>query len=126
MRYVALVLAVTACLCACASGTGGSGARPQANLITAEEIAEANVNYAYEAVERLRPNWLVWRPGRSSTDPKPLVPVAFLDNTYLGDLDQLWTIVASEILEIRYLDDREAVYRYGTTYNSGIIQVIRR
>jgi hypothetical protein len=117
MRYVALVLAVTAFLCACASGTGGSGARPQENLITAEEIAESQVNYAY---------WLVWRPGRSSTDPKPLVPVAFLDNTYLGDLDQLWTIVASEILEIRYLNDREAVYRYGTTYNSGIIQVIRR
>jgi hypothetical protein len=116
MRYVALVLAVTAFLCACASGTGGSGARPQENLITAEEIAESQVNYAYEAVERLR----------SSTDPKPLVPVAFLDNTYLGDLDQLWTIVASEILEIRYLNDREAVYRYGTTYNSGIIQVIRR
>lgn len=126
MRYVVLVLAVTACLCACASGTGDGGARPQANLITAEEMAEANVNYAYEAVERLRPNWLVWRPGRSSTDPKPLVPVVFLDDTFLGDIDELRLIVASEILEIRFLDDREAVYRYGTTYNSGIIQVIRR
>jgi hypothetical protein len=95
-------------------------------VITAEEIVEAKATNAYEAVERLRPNWMVARPSRYVSDPTPLVPVVFLDNTDLGDLNQLWTIVASEILEIRYLDDREAVYRYGTTYNSGIIQVIRR
>jgi hypothetical protein len=125
VRYVAILLAVTGCLCACSSGTGG-GARPQRNVITAEEMTAANVTYAYEAVEQLRPQWLTWRPSRSVTNPTPLLPVVFLDNNYYGDLDELWTLVVSEIREIRFLDDREAVYRYGTKYNSGIIQVIRR
>jgi hypothetical protein len=125
VRYVAILLAVTGSLCACSPGTGG-GARPQRNVITAEEIAAANVTYAYEAVEHLRPQWMTPRPSRLVTDATPLVPVVFLDDTYYGDLNELWTIAVSEIKEIRFLDDREAVYRYGTTYNSGIIQVIRR
>ncbi len=74
----------------------------------------------------MRPNWQTARPSRYVADPTPLVPVVFLDNNELGDLNQLWTIFASEILEIRFLDDREAVYRYGTRYNSGLVQAIRR
>lgn len=126
MRYVAVVLAVSACLSACGSGAGTSAPRPQQNLITAEEIAAANVNYAYEAVERLRPQWLVPRPPRVLSDRRPLIPVVFLDNVHIGDINELWTIPVSEIQEIRLLDDREAVSRFGTEYNSGIIQVIRR
>lgn len=126
MRYVAVLLAAAAALSACSSGTGAGGARPQENVLTAEEIAGANVNYAYEAVEQLRPQWFNVRPPRSWTDQTPLVPVVFLDNTMLGELEQLWTIVVTEIKEIRFLDDREAVNRYGTTYSGGIIQVIRR
>jgi len=126
VRYVAVLLVASACLSACASGAGTGAPRPQHNLITAEEIAAANVNYAYEAVERLRPQWLVPRPPRVLSDRRPLIPVVFLDNVEYGDINELWTIPVSEIREIRLLDDQEAVRRFGTKYNSGIIQVIRR
>ncbi|NIN73451.1 MAG: hypothetical protein GTO46_16310 [Gemmatimonadetes bacterium] len=95
-------------------------------MITAAELAEVRVQSVYEAVERLRPQWFTVRPPRYVTDPTPVVPVAFLDNNMLGDLDQLWTIVVSDAREIRYLDPRKATMRFGMEYNSGIIQVITR
>jgi hypothetical protein len=131
MRYVAILLAAVAALSACASGTGGGtetgGAKPQANLLTPEEIAEARTAHnAYEAVQQLRPQWLTPRPSRSTADRTPRVPVAFVDTMELGGLTALRTIAVTDVVEIRYYDSREAVARFGVKYNTGIIQVITR
>jgi hypothetical protein len=131
MRYVAFLLAAVAALSACASGTGGGtetgGPKPQANLLRAAEIAEARTEHnAYEAIQQLRPQWLTPRPSRSTSDPRPLVPVAFVDTMELGELTTLRTIAVTDVVEIHYYDSREAVARFGTKYNSGIIQVVTR
>lgn len=131
MRYVVILAAVAASLSACSSGAGSGaetgGATPDRNLITAEEIAGLrNVHNAYEAVQQLRPLWLTPRPSRSTADRTPRVPVAFVDRMELGAPTVMRTIGIAEVLEIRFIDEREAVNRFGTRYNTGIIQIVTR
>ncbi|MGD2218462.1 MAG: hypothetical protein PVJ64_17020 [Gemmatimonadales bacterium] len=130
MRYLtpALAVAVAISFSACASGAGTEtgGARPQEDLITAEELAEVNAYNAYEAVEQLRPQWLTQRGARTFTDPTPRVPMVFLDRMEYGELASMRTVVVSDVAEIRYYDGREAVARFGVEYEGGIIQIITR
>lgn len=131
MRYVVIVLAAAAVLSACGSGAGSGsdtgGVRPNQNLLTAEEIAEARTAHnVYEAVQQLRPQWLTPRPSRSTSDPTPRVPMAFLDRMELGALATMRTIAVSEVREIRYFDGGEAVARFGRQYDAGVIQIITR
>ncbi|MGD2154575.1 MAG: hypothetical protein PVG79_14995 [Gemmatimonadales bacterium] len=131
MRYLAIVLAVAASLVACASGAGSGtetgGARPSRNVLTAEEIAEVRtVHNAYDAVAQLRPQWLTPRPSRSTSDPTPRVPTAFVDRMELSGLQAMRTVSVGEILEIRHFEGGEAVARFGRRYDAGVIQIITR
>lgn len=108
-------------------------ARPkrQANVITAEEIAAANVSDAYDAVRKLRVRWLQSRgfasseqqPGDNSVEP---LPVAYLDDVRLGSIDELQGVPVEDVLEIRYLRPSEATQRWGSGHQNGVIQVVRR
>jgi hypothetical protein len=87
VKHLYLVAVAAIIGCAPASGTSGTSrtaAVPRkGNLLTAEEIAaaHADVTTAYDAVARLRPNWLaprgttgeasLLRPLRKSTAPAP-------------------------------------------------------
>ncbi|MGD2215448.1 MAG: hypothetical protein PVJ64_01775 [Gemmatimonadales bacterium] len=127
MRYAVVLAVLVAALSACsATSGGGSGERPSSNVITAEEIAKAGVQNAYQAVEQLRRRWLRSRGATSTQDPRLRYPVVFLDDFELGELDRLRTISTAEIREIRFIDGRDAVTRHGMEYGAGIIQVITR
>lgn len=125
MRYVALLTVLVVVISGCSAKSGGSsGERRSRDVITAEQIAETGAQNAYEVVEQLRRGWLTSRGATSLVDPTPRVPVVFLDNFELGELDSLRGIGVAEIREIRFIDGRDAVTRYGSQYGGGIIQVI--
>jgi hypothetical protein len=127
MRYVAILAALVAALSGCsATSGGGGGERPDSNVITAEEIAETGALNAYEAVERLRRRWFTPHGATSLQEPKRLFPKVFVDNLEYGELDSLRSIRVAEIWEIRFIDGRGAVNRYGMEYGAGIIMVITR
>jgi hypothetical protein len=125
MRYTAILAAFVAALSSCSTTSGGgAGERPSGDVITAEQIAEVGAQNAYDAVEMLRRQWLTSRGARSTLDPSLRYPVVFLDEIELGELDQLRRISSEEIREIRFIDGRQAVPRYGMEYGAGIIHVI--
>jgi hypothetical protein len=125
MRYAAVLAALVAALSGCsATSGGGAGDRPSSDVITAEEIAKTGARNAYEAVQRLRGQWLTSRGAASLRDPTPRLPVVFLDDVEYGELDRLRSISAAQILEIRFVDGQDAVTRYGMEYGAGIIHVI--
>lgn len=128
MHYLSLgVTLCAAALLGCAS-TPGAGVSPatRGNVITAEEIAATTAQNAFEAVGQLRRRWLMSRGSRSIEDPSPVFAVAFLDDQELGDLSLLRGIDVAGIREIRFIDGREAVNRYGSEFGAGIVQVITR
>ena len=103
-------------------GTERSGANRRSNLITADEIREARVVNALQAVQSLRPQWL---RTRGSTSPGGATVEVYRNETNVG-MAQLRNIAANSIVEIRYYGSVEATQRWGMGHENGAIQVITR
>jgi len=98
-------------LVACGSGTSRvESPRPRSNVIAREELRSAGVRNAYEAVQRLRPRWLVVRSGPRSFSLETEV-VVFQDQMFLGNQEALERIGIDGIYEMRYLDGATAKAR---------------
>lgn len=128
-----IVLALAAAsACASSGARGSSGPRYSQNVITAEELATVDVADAYQAVERLRPQFLV--PARRPTDMGATRSgaggtagiVVFLENTRLGGVSSLSQVPKNEIQEIRFLSASEATQRFGTGTPDGAIVITRK
>ena len=118
----------------CASSGGGTTAaasesapsransRVSRSLITREELQEHNFENAYEAVESLRSNWLEGRGlQQSSASGTPVL--VYLDQSRLGDVNELKTVPIRQVKSIRHLNGIEATARYGLEHVSGAIVV---
>ncbi len=89
---------------ACASQPGGGPGDP--NMISAEEVEAAEVNNAYELIERLRPMWLRSRGGRSTRLETEIV--VYLNRAMVGGIDALQDIPIEVVRTVRVLDAAEA------------------
>jgi hypothetical protein len=122
--YLVVALAIVACAPAGTSGASDP-TRRSSIVLGAEEIRAANVDAgnAYEAISRLRPNWLA-RTSRSY-DPSTIEgAVVFVDGQQYGELDSLRSLAASQIAGIRYYSPAEAGGRFGLQGGlSGVIEV---
>ena len=126
--HLCLLAALAVLACAPAGGTSGTSATPSrrsSTVLGAEEIRAANVDAgtAYEAISRLRPNWLT-RTSRSY-DPSTIEgAVVFVDGRLYGELESLRNLAASQIAGIRYYSPAEAGGRFGLQGGlSGVIEV---
>lgn len=125
-------LAAVATMAACASGSGGgsssSSPRMDAYVITAAEIANVGATDAYEAVQKLRPNFMRERGQTSLSDPgsTDVTPNVYLNDTKVGDISALKDIPTDNIVTIKYWNDKEAQARFGVGNVSGVIQVTTR
>jgi hypothetical protein len=139
MRRTVFVLGAAILLGACGGGGAGTPAstsaaasaprpaRGSANVITEAEIAAANVNNAYEAIQRLRPTMLRGRGSASSSDQSGTQGlVIYVDGSPLGGVQALGNISALNVREIRYLNASDATTRFGTGHPVGAILVTTR
>ena len=122
MRHIRLAvvgLTLLSAACAAGSGSGDSGPRRNANLITLEEVtALGDVGTAFDAIRRLRPNWLT---GRGGSEPR-----IFVNGVDRGGLDILRNYRATAIREVRFTSPSDATIRYGTNSGGGVIDLITR
>jgi hypothetical protein len=82
-------------------------------------MSDVQVNSAYDAVQRLKPNFLVTR-GYSNFDRRTV----YLNGArLLGGVDNLRTIEASSVRQIVFLSAIEATARYGTGNGAGALLV---
>jgi len=97
---------------------GGSG-----NSISASQIEAINAVTVYEAVEKLRPQWLRSRGEQSIMSPGGGV-VVYLNDTRYGDISSLRSLQANAAASILYYNAAAAQYRFGTGNTYGVIQVL--
>jgi len=138
MRKGMLVLTAVIALTACSSGSASTGGttgsttvrRGGSNLITPEEIAAAGAGMesAFDIVQRLRPAMLRSRTSTFGSDNQgQQVPVVvYSDDVRLGTVENLRTIPAMQVREIRYISATDATQRWGTGHSSGAIQVVTK
>lgn len=108
--------------------TGSASVQPRristARWISANDIQQVKARDAFEAVSRLRANWL--RPrGVSSISLRGGTRV-YLNGTRLGGIEELRQINADMIDSVQFLDGVEATLRFGTGNGDGAILVNTR
>jgi hypothetical protein len=121
MPRVFVIAALIVAVSGCAHSARVDEPRPRNNILTREEIAAAPVGNAYEALDRLRPNFL--RPHATGGRPATAYAIVFIDGVRRGALDVLRSVAANSIVEIRYLSAADATTRYGLDIQGGVIDV---
>lgn len=97
-----------------------------AEVLTAEEITDTKAEEvtAYDAVSRLRPNWLAAHGVTSFTKQGTAYAIVYMDDQKYGDLNMLKNFKAFQVAEMRYYDFTQAGARFGVAAGSGgVIEV---
>jgi len=129
MVHARLVLALLpAFVFACASPPRlGPGEVSNSQLITEEEIDASRTQTAYDAIQKLRANFLSYR-GETSFDrtKSQPYPTVYLDGQEFGPIASLRNIPASQVATIRLYRSWEATTKFGTGNMGGVIAVTTR
>jgi len=128
--YPVAAAAAVVIACAPAGGTFDSFNTPSpprwAEVLTAEEIAntKAEEATAYDALSRLRPNWLAAHGVTSFTTQGTAYAIVYMDDQKYGDLNMLKNLKAFQVAEMRYYDVTQAGARFGVAAgNGGVIEI---
>jgi hypothetical protein len=93
----------------------GSTPLRRGNVLSAEEMASAHADISnmYDAIARLRPNWLAPRGTMGSTTSTSNYAQVFVDDQLVGDINALRNINAYQVGDVRYYDVSQAGARFG-------------
>ena len=98
-----------------------------AQTITEREIVASNAINAYEAIQRLRSDFLTYR-GETSLylSRSKSMPTVYVDEQRYGEITVLENIPAQEVASIHLYRAWEATTKYGTGNTAGVIAVTTR
>lgn len=105
--------------------TSPSTSRASANILTQEQLATTNAPNLYEAIRKLRPEWLSSRGATSVTDETPTVASVYMNGTSLGKVDALRDMRILDVSQARYWDAGQASARFGMGHPRGVIELSR-
>lgn len=112
--------------CATTGGTGAAVHHGSSSLITRQEIQQAHVSDAYQAIVKLEPQWLRSQGAMTPAPAGPqdlALPTVIVDGQEYGDLSQLRNIQAMDVQSMKYLGPSDATTEYGTGHSGGAIVV---
>lgn len=125
-RCLALTVLLAACmLAACASASARSGGDKSTSLMQ-EELAATNSGNLYDAISKLRPEWLTSRGPTSATDPTPASVDVYMNGASLGGIDYLRQVQWTDVMEVRYWNAGQASARFGMGHPRGVIELVRK
>jgi outer membrane receptor for ferrienterochelin and colicin len=96
------------------------------DVITAEEIDASQTYNAYDAVKKLRGNFLSYRGRTTLANTSSPYPIVYVDEQAYGPIASLRNIPANNVESIRLYRAWEAATRYGSGLMGGVIAVYTR
>ena len=93
------------------------------NIITAEEIEASKAVNAYDAIKKLRGNFLSYRGRTSLNNTSSPDPFVFVDDQAFGPISSLRNIPAIQIETIRLYRAWEAQMKFGRGLMGGAIAI---
>ena len=129
----ALVALLLASATACASGGASAAASSTASnrsVISESELPTSGTETAYDAIMRLRPEFLRVRPaqkyslqeGAGASGPAP-APALIVNGQRAGELSDLRQIAATSLRTVRYYTIEQAKRKFGMQYDGGAIEI---
>ena len=126
-RALLLLTLTTTGAAACASATQQAQSdRTSRNQLTREQLAAANSNNLYDAIAKIRPEWLSSRGPTSVTNSTPTSVDIFMNGSMLGNADFLKQLGILDVSEVRYWDAASASARFGMGHPRGVIELTRK
>ncbi len=127
---VVLMLAAGACASSGASKTETTSVSSDRSLITEAELPTSGTESAYDAIRRLRPDFLRVRPAQSynlqpdagASGPAP-APSLIVNGQRAGELSDLRQIAATSLKSVRYYNIEQAKRKFGMQYAGGAIEI---
>ena len=110
----------------CAGATQGTPSRGSGNQLTQAELAAANSDNLYDAIAKLRPEWLSSRGPTSVTDASPTSVDVYMNGNFLGRADYLRGVRLLDVTSVRYWDAGQASARFGMGHPRGVIEITRK
>ena len=126
VRVHVLDLVVPFVLLGCAPSHSPRRTTFDSNLITEDEITASHTENAYDAIHKLRGNFLSQRGLTSFYDTSSPMPTVYVDGQRYGEFSILQTIPAEVIATIRLYRAWEATTRYGMNNMGGVIAITTR
>jgi hypothetical protein len=121
-----VVVAVALSAAACHGANTWDAPAPSRNLITRVEIEQSRANSAWDAVVKLRGNFMASRGANSLMLKVNKEPTVYLDDVEYGNLGTLKQIPAASVAEIRFIEGWNAETKFGPGHAAGVIQVFTR
>jgi hypothetical protein len=130
-RFFAAVLVVAAGACASGGATAGSTATPSnRDVITESELPSTGTETAYDAIMRLRPQFLRAHPAQSysleangGVSGQAPAPALIVNGQRIGELSDLRRIAATTLKSVRYYSIEQAKRKFGMQYQGGALEI---
>jgi outer membrane cobalamin receptor len=127
MRHLLGTTLAVLALAACASSKQNYEERPGwPQVITEGEIAESRATTAYDAILKLRGNFLSNRGKTTVLGKTSPLPVVYLDGVQYGEIATLRNIPAPQIASIKLYRMAEASHKFGRDKTGGVIEVLTK
>jgi len=99
----------------------------RANTVDPRALSSAGSESLYEALVKLRPEWLRVNPTMRGA-AEPTRATAYVDDVYAGELNTLAVVPAAAVIEARYLPPFEARAVFGSACRcpGGVVRVFTR
>ena len=111
-----------ACSSNSAQNRPGHGVR---NVLTQAQLVATNSENLYQAIVKLRPEWLTSRGPVSVSDASPTMASVYMNGSMLGKADYLKEMRALDVSEVRFWDAGQAAARFGMGHPRGVIELTR-
>ncbi len=123
MRRIAVVMGFVV-IAGCTHSTSNDPESPP-DTITADQIAESHASTAYDAIVKLRANFLSNRGKTTILGSASALPVVYVDGMLFGGLNELRNIPAFQVNTIRLYRAWEAG-KFGSDKTGGVIEIVTK
>lgn len=125
-RFLPLLPGLALLTASCGLPSPAEAPGGERNVVSAKQMIEVSAQTVYDALERLRPDWLTTRGPSSLTDSMPDGPSVFIGGNRVGDADFLRDISADAVDQVRYYEAGAAGVRFGRGHPRGVIEVFMK
>jgi hypothetical protein len=124
---VILIASTTGLVVGCAGATTqGRSGQGDGTTLTQTELASTNANNLYDALAKLRPEWLSSRGATSVTDATPTGVDVYMNGTFLGKAEYLRDVRLQDVTKVTYWNAGQAAARFGMGHPRGVLEIVRQ
>ena len=121
--FLVAVLLATGCA---SGGTQTASPSGDRNMLTQAQLVATNSGNLYDAIGKLRPEWLTTRGPTSVNDPTLTSASVYMNGQQMGRAEMLREVRPMDVTSVRFFTAGQASARFGMGHPRGVIELTRQ